>query len=112
MEWYKGKIAEHVDNGYAYKMTTKRALNPFGPVWYLLHFDTINKNKGNKRCLVFDAAAKCHGLSLNDNLLKGPPQLQPKPLTSILMHFREQPFTVVGDIGEMFHRVRIINKDQ
>ncbi len=42
------------------------------PVWYLLIGEVESPNKTTKCRLVFDAAAKMDGLSLNDALEKGP----------------------------------------
>ena len=48
-------------------------------------------------------------MSLNDALLAGPDLLQ--PFTSVLYTFRERPVAFGGDIREMFHQVKIMEKD-
>ena len=48
-------------------------------------------------------------MSLNDALLAGPDLLQ--PLTSVLYTFRERPVAFGGDIREVFHQVKIMEKD-
>lgn len=93
-------------------MSKERVANPRGPVWYLPHFVVTNKLKDNKRRLIFDAASKSNGVALNDHLAKGPRNCQPKSILNILLHFRESRFAVCADIREMFHRVRILDKDQ
>lgn len=60
--------------------------------------------------MVFDAAAKAKGVSLNTHLVPGPDQLA--GLLSVLMKFREFQVAVVGDIREMFFQVRMKRDDQ
>lgn len=69
-------------------MSLDRMNNPHGPIWYLPNFVIVNKNKNCKTQMVFDAAAKTKGKSLNDELLKGP-SLQLKSIINIIMHFRQ-----------------------
>lgn len=106
-ENYKQKITEYIDKKYFVKLKE----NPSGNrVWYLPHFPVTNANKPNKLRIVFDAAAKTNGKSLNDFLLTGPDLL--KSLPAVLFRFRERKIGFVGDIREMYHRVEICEDDR
>ena len=54
---------------------------------------------------VFDADLKFKGISLNDNLLKDPDLLN--SLITILICFRLGQYTVIADIEQMFHQLKV-----
>ena len=72
--------------------------------------DVVNPNKPGKLRLVFDAASKTGGRSLNDALLSGPDLLRPLP--KFLFGFRERRIAFGADIAEMFHQVQIREADR
>src|SRR4051794_38621668 len=74
-------------------------------VWYIPHFPVLKPNKPGKIRVVFDAAAKVHGVSLNDALLKGPDLLNPLP--AVLWKFRKARIGFTGDVREFFPQVVI-----
>ncbi|XP_049300576.1 uncharacterized protein LOC125774390 [Anopheles funestus] len=104
------KIQEYMDNQYIRKLTPAEMNENHKRVRYLPMFPVSNPNKPGKFRIVWDAAAKAHGISLNSVLLKGPDQLSSLP--SILMKFRQNRIGITGDIREMFHQVRINKEDQ
>src|SRR5277367_5823106 len=84
---YKKKIDDFLEKGYAEKVAEDQ--DPGKRVCYLPHFGVINKNKPVKKLrIVFDAAAKSDGCSLNDLLLTGPDLLT--SLVGTLFSFRSR----------------------
>ncbi|XP_074030342.1 uncharacterized protein [Leptinotarsa decemlineata] len=108
-EEYTAKITEYLQKGYARKLHPSEVQNNKNN-WYLPHFGVANINKPGKIRLVFDAAAKSQGVSLNDFLCQGPDYVP--SLISVLWRFRQGRIAFGGDIRDMFHRVSIIEEDR
>ncbi|XP_062556742.1 uncharacterized protein LOC134221567 [Armigeres subalbatus] len=106
----QAKIKDYVKNGYIRKFSSAEVKQPKSRVWYLPIFPVCNPNKPGKIRIVWDAAAKTQGVSLNAMLLKGPDQLT--SLNSVLQTFRERKVAICGDIREMFHQTLIAAEDQ
>ncbi|XP_055589201.1 uncharacterized protein LOC129741485 [Uranotaenia lowii] len=104
------KIQDYLRKGYIRKLDKKELVSKQPRVWYLPIFPVVNPNKPGKLRIVWDAAAKAHGVSLNSVLLKGPDQMS--SLFSILLKFREYKIAFSGDIREMYHQVLIREADQ
>ncbi|XP_043862794.1 uncharacterized protein LOC120457848 isoform X2 [Drosophila santomea] len=107
---YDRIIKDYVSKGYARRLQPEEVAVRSDRLWYLPHFGVENPNKPGKVRLVFDAAAKVGGTSLNSELDKGPQHY--KPLPAVLFHFREGAVGVCGDIKEMFHQVLIRPEDR
>lgn len=109
----KYTIQSQIDNllakGYAQKLTAEEVAARGGKIWYLPIFIVSNPNKPSKVRMVWDAAAKVNGVSLNDFLLSGPDSLN--SLVEILLSFRVGRVAICGDIAEMFHRINIRESD-
>ncbi|XP_055584974.1 uncharacterized protein LOC129737840 [Uranotaenia lowii] len=104
-------LADYQIKGYAHKASEKE-LKETDPkrCWYLPLGVVINPRKPGKVRIIWDAAAKANGVSFNDMLLKGPDMLTPLP--TILYRFRQRQYCITGDIKEMYHQIKILDKDR
>lgn len=107
---YRSQIQAYIDKGYARKATEIEAATCGGRSWFLPHFAVRSPSKPGKFRLVFDAAARSAGVSLNSALLAGPDVNV--PLTRLLFRFRLGAVGVCADVREMYHQVRIRADDQ
>lgn len=103
-------IREYHDVGYLERLDEQQTKNVTNRTWYLPIFVVSNPNKPGKERIVWDAAAKVNGASLNSNLLTGP-DLNAS-LVSTLFKFREKRYAIGGDIQQMFHQIRVRHDDQ
>ena len=79
--------------------------------WFLPHFPVIREDKTTTKVrVVFDAATKYNGKSLNDGILPGP-KLQ-RELVDVLIRFWRAPVALSADISEMFLQVGISSNDR
>ena len=106
----KGFIEKCIQKGYARMLPPLEASIYTAQTWYLPHHPVFNVNKPGKVRVVFDAASKFKGVSLNSMLNTGP-DLANK-LIGVLLRFRNFPFTLVADIEGMFHQVQVAEKDR
>ncbi|XP_058816404.1 uncharacterized protein LOC131679685 [Topomyia yanbarensis] len=104
------KIQDYLQKQYIRKLSPEEITVSRPRTWYLPIFPVTNPNKPSKVRIVWDAAAKAHGVSLNSVLLTGPDQLT--PLLTVLNKFREFRVGICGDIREMYHQVLIREEDQ
>ena len=79
-----------------------------GHCWYLPHHGVYHPNKPGKIHVVFNLSAEHHGVSINKGLLPG--RDVTNQIVGVLLHFREEPIAVTGDIEAMFHQVKVPEK--
>ena len=91
-------------------MTQEEAQVITSKTWYLPHHAVLNPKKPGKVRVVFDAASKFDGVSLNDKLLTGPDLLN--NVLGILMRFRTGKIGVMAAIEQMFHQVGVCEEDR
>ncbi|XP_032798244.2 uncharacterized protein LOC116934945 [Daphnia magna] len=107
---YTKAIEANMKNGFARRLTKTELEGPIGRTWYVPHFLVTHQNKQDKPRLVFDAASRHNGVSLNDALINGPSLLT--DLHDLLVIFRVRPCAVSMDIEKMFLQVRVKEEDQ
>ena len=97
-------IDSYLKNDYARQVPTDKITeDPL--TWYLPYHPVQRPHKPGKIWVVFDCAAKCAGLSLNDALMQGPDLVN--NLLSVLVCFRQDSIALVADIAGMFHQIRV-----
>ena len=106
---YIDAIEDLLKKGHAKEVPNDAIDRSDGRVWYLPHFGVVNPNKPRIR-VVFDAAAKFGGYSLNDKVLQGP-DLTNK-LIGVLIRFRMRLYCVMADIQSMFYQVMVPDDQQ
>ncbi|XP_062535245.1 uncharacterized protein LOC134204441 [Armigeres subalbatus] len=105
------QILDYQTKGYAHKLTDEESSSSAPKkVWYLPLGVVQNPNKPGKVRVVWDAAAKTGGVSLNSMLMKGPDLLT--SLSSVLFRFRQREVAITGDLKEMFHQIIIRPEDR
>ena len=107
---YRETVNNYVTEGHASKVNEDAGTHVKGRTWYLPHHAVLNPNKPGKVRVVFDAAARCDGTSLNDNLISGPNNLN--SLTGVLMKFRQGRVPIASDVKQMFHQIAIRAEDR
>lgn len=106
---YRPVINEYMDKGYARKLPPEEAARKSRITWYLPHHPVFKVNKPNKCRVVFDAATRFNGVSLNDQLYQGPDLAN--SLIGVLIRFREEEIAFTADLEAMFHQVKVLPKD-
>ena len=104
---YDRIIKEYENKGYVKKVEKTEEESQ----WFLPHFAVIKDDRATTKIrIVFDAAAKDSGKSLNDVIHSGP-KLQNEVL-NVLIRFRRAPVALSGDISGMFLQVGLLKDDR
>lgn len=98
-----------LNSGYARKLNLEET-GISKDEYYLISFGVYKKSAVEKKHrIVFNAAAKYKGKSLNDGLLAGPALQNSLPI--ILTHFREGAKAFTSDVEALFSRIRMNEQD-
>ena len=116
-EDYKVAIEKYLKNGYAEVIyeyepgseQEKGDLRGEPGQFFLPHHGVYKNEQRLKLRVVFDSAAKTHGLSLNDVMYAGP-KLQAE-LPHVIMKFREHEVAYIADVSDMFSRIHLSPED-
>ena len=108
-EEYKATIQAYVEKGYLRKVPSDEQLP--NNISYLPRFPVVRMDKATTKLRnVFDCAAKCNGISLNDMIHAGPKLLQ--DLFNVLVRFRGNPVGIACDIKEMYLQIEVKEQDR
>ena len=106
---YRAAIEDCVAKGYARRLSKEEAAAVSNITWYIPHHAVTNPNKPGKVRVVFDAAAKYNGTSLNDQLLQVP--CLTNDLIGVLIRFREEEVAFSADVEGMFYQTSVTPSD-
>ena len=90
-------------------MTEEEREKTSNRTWHLPHHPVFNPKKPDKIRVVFDAAARNKGQSLNLSLCTGPDLLS--SLIGVLLRFQNNNTAIIADVEAMFHQVRVKPSD-
>ena len=99
-------MADIIEKGYAHKVPAD--FQKSSAKWYIPRHGVYHPHKPGKIRVVFDCSAIYGGMSLNDQLLKGPDLTN--SLFGVLSRFQER-IALMADIEAMFYQVRVIDAD-
>ena len=101
-------ISSYLEKDYIAKVPESQK---YAPGFYVPHFPIIKEDRTTSKVrLVFDAAAKYNGKSLNDRIYPGP-KLQ-NDIVDIMIKFRRSKFGVIADISEMYLQIGLLEEDR
>lgn len=96
----------YLDKGYIDKVSKDNV-----PSYFIPYFPLFKETRTTTKCrIVFDCAAKFHGVSLNDKILTGP-KLQ-NDIIDVLTQFRMFSYAIMGDISEMYLQIKLDPDDR
>jgi hypothetical protein len=101
------QIKNLLDKNYARELTPDEVCNPSNIAYYNPIF-FIHPHQKRTR-LIWDLAAKVQGKCLNDYISTGPNLYS--NMLDIQFQMREGQYLVKGDIGEMFHQIKVRDAD-
>ena len=109
-ERYAKSIQDDIEKGYVKKLSEEEVQCDSKVTWYLPHRFVINPKKTDRLRRVDDASPNFSGQSLNDKIYTGPdPQ---SSLFVVFLRFCEERIAMVTDVKEMYHMLRLPDRDK
>ena len=104
-------IRSHIDTGYVRAVSAAEVEAGGDDQWFLPHFAIVRDDKATTKVrVVFDAAAKYNGTSINECMYAGP-ALQ-NDLVKVLLRFCREQVALTADITEMLLQVVLAEQDR
>ena len=108
---YSTNFEDYVSKGYMKKIAPEVTEEVLSDSWFLPHFPVIRNDRATTKIrIVYDAAAKFQGRSLNDELYPGPSLCN--DLIEVLLGFRCHAVALTRDVAEMFLQVKLPSDDR
>ncbi|XP_073961981.1 uncharacterized protein [Choristoneura fumiferana] len=106
MEEYNRVLEEYLTLNHMEKIETKEEKDNLNNV-YLSHHAVIKEERETSKVrVVFDASCKgSNGVSLNDELMIGPPVLE--ELRTVILRWRKHRIAFVADVEKMYRQIKI-----
>lgn len=108
-EKYTRVVEKYKSEGSSREVPEKE-VPTMNPIWYLPHHAVWHPRKPEEPRVVFDCAAKTKGVSLNNQLLRGPENTS--SLIGVILRFRVESVAVAADVKRMFHQVFVAPEDR
>ena len=107
---YVAFLEEVIQEGFAEKVPSDALKRSDGKVWYIPHHGVYHQKKLDKIRVVFDCSAQYRGTSLNSELFQGTDVTN--SLVGVLIRFRQDPVSAMGNVQSMCHQVRVPESDR
>lgn len=108
---YQNEINDMKGRNIARKLSEEEIQSHEGPIHYIHHHEVIKPGSASTPLrIVFNSSANHMGQCLNDWWAKGPDVVN--NLCGVLLRFRQNQVAVTGDIGKMYHSVKLGSLEQ
>ncbi|XP_065178471.1 uncharacterized protein LOC135809125 [Sycon ciliatum] len=108
---YAKVLEEYLQKAYIQELTSDQVQQCGREQWFLPHFAVVREDKATTKVrVVFDAAARFNGTSINEHMYAGP-RLQ-NDLVTVLIRFCMHPVALIADVSEMFLQVSLQPEDR